>query len=67
LSLEEQRQLLSLCRKWAKQPAGLYTPKMLNGAPLSVGVVCLGWRWYLYKYSKTRDDCVLGKQEEQQT
>ncbi|WP_250126638.1 alpha-ketoglutarate-dependent dioxygenase AlkB [Chroococcidiopsis sp. CCMEE 29] len=57
LSLEQQRQLLSLCREWAKQPAGLYTPKMLDGIPLSVRVVCLGWHWYPYRYSKTRDDC----------
>ncbi len=30
---------------------------MLDGKPLSVRVVCLGWHWYPYKYSKTRDDC----------
>jgi len=56
LSLEEQRELLVLCREWAEHPAGLYTPKMLNGQPLSVRVVCLGWHWYPYRYSKTRDD-----------
>lgn len=57
LSLEEQRQLLDQCREWATQPAGLYTPRMLDGTPLSVRVVCLGWHWYFYKYSRTRDDC----------
>lgn len=57
LSLEEQRQLLDLCREWARPPSGLYTPKMLDGTPLSVRVVCLGWHWYPYKYSRTRDDC----------
>lgn len=57
LSLEEQRQLLDLCRSWAAQPSGLYTPRMLSGKPLSVRVVCLGWHWYPYKYSRTRDDC----------
>jgi hypothetical protein len=36
LSLEEQQQLLNLCREWAKPPAGLYTPKMLDGTLLSV-------------------------------
>ncbi|MBV8886588.1 MAG: alpha-ketoglutarate-dependent dioxygenase AlkB [Chroococcidiopsidaceae cyanobacterium CP_BM_RX_35] len=55
-SLEEQQELLALCREWAKSPAGLYTPKMLNGQPLSVRVVCLGWHWYPYRYSKIRDD-----------
>ncbi len=56
LSLEAQRELLAQCREWAKPPSGLYTPRMLNGQPLSVRVVCLGWHWYPYSYSKTRDD-----------
>jgi len=30
---------------------------MLDGTPLSVRVVCLGWHWYPYKYAKTREDC----------
>lgn len=57
LSLEEQGQLLDLCREWATQPSGLYTPRMPSGQSLSVRVVCLGWHWYPYKYSRTRDDC----------
>lgn len=57
LSLQEQRQLLDLCREWAKPPSGLYTPRMPDGKPLSVRAVCLGWHWYPYKYSRTRDDC----------
>lgn len=57
LSLEAQQELLELCREWAKPPAGLYTPKMLDGQPLSVRGVCLGWHWYPYRYSRTRDDC----------
>lgn len=55
LSLDEQQQLLRQCRKWAKPPAGLYTPKMPDGKHLSVRVLCLGWHWYPYRYSKTRD------------
>ena len=31
---KEQRQLLDLCRSWAKPPSGLYTPKMLDGEML---------------------------------
>ena len=57
LSLEAQQELLELCREWARPPAGLYTPKMLDGQPLSVRGVCLGWHWYPYKYSRRRDDC----------
>lgn len=54
LCLNEQQQLLSQCRKWAKPPAGLYTPRMPDGKALSVRVLCLGWCWYPYQYSKTR-------------
>jgi len=43
LSLDKQQQLLEECREWAKPPAGLYTPKMLDGKPLSIHVLCLGW------------------------
>lgn len=57
LSLQEQRQLLHLCREWARPPSGLYTPRMPDGKPLSVRVMGLGWHWYPYKYSRTRDDC----------
>lgn len=53
LSLEEQQQLLEQCREWAKPPAGLSTtPKMLDGKALSIRVLCLGWHWYPYLYSK---------------
>lgn len=57
LSLEQQKKLLRHCREWAKPPAGLYTPRMPDGKPLSVRVICLGWHWYPYRYSRTRDDC----------
>lgn len=56
LSIGEQQQLLCLCREWAKPPAGLYAPKMPDGKPLSVRVLCLGWHWFPYRYSRTRDD-----------
>jgi alkylated DNA repair protein (DNA oxidative demethylase) len=29
---------------------------MRNGTPLSVRMVGLGWHWYPYRYSRTRDD-----------
>lgn len=57
LSLQEQRQLLDLCREWARPPSGIYTPRMPDCKPLSVRVMGLGWHWYPYKYSRTRDDC----------
>lgn len=56
LSLEEQRQLLHRCREWAKPPAGMYVPKMPDGKPLSAQVLCLGWHWYPFRYSRIRED-----------
>lgn len=29
---------------------------MRNGAPMSVEMIGLGWHWYPYRYSRTRDD-----------
>ncbi len=29
---------------------------MRNGSAMSVGIVCLGWHWYPYRYSRTVDD-----------
>jgi len=57
LCLKQQQQLLEHCRDWAKPPAGLYSPQMPDGKPLSVQVMCLGWHWYPYRYSRTRDNC----------
>ncbi|HET9728680.1 MAG TPA: alpha-ketoglutarate-dependent dioxygenase AlkB [Acidimicrobiia bacterium] len=56
LDLDEQRELVESCRAWAKPPAGLRTPRMPDGTPLSIRSVCLGWHWYPYAYSRTCDD-----------
>ena len=56
LDLEAQVALVGRCREWARDPAGLRTPRMPDGTPLSIRSVCLGWHWYPYAYSRTCDD-----------
>jgi alkylated DNA repair protein (DNA oxidative demethylase) len=56
LDLDAQVALVRRCREWARDPAGLRTPRMPDGTPLSIRSVCLGWHWYPYAYSRTCDD-----------
>ncbi len=56
LDLDAQADLVARCRDWSRDPAGLRTPHMPDGTPLSIRSVCLGWHWYPYAYSRTCDD-----------
>ncbi len=56
LDLTAQRDLVRACRAWAAEGPGIRAARMPNGAPMSVRSVCLGWHWYPYRYSRTRDD-----------
>jgi len=56
LNLDAQIELVARCRKWSRGPAGLRTPRMPDGTPMSIRSVCLGWHWYPYGYSRTCDD-----------
>jgi alkylated DNA repair protein (DNA oxidative demethylase) len=56
LDLDAQVELVERCRQWGRDPAGLRTPRMPDGTPLSIRSVCLGWHWYPYAYSRTCDD-----------
>lgn len=56
LDLDAQVELTHRCREWARDPAGMRTPRMPDGTPLSIRSVCLGWHWYPYAYSPTCDD-----------
>lgn len=49
-------ELVERCRAWGKASGGPRSPRMRNGAPMSVRMVGLGWHWYPYRYSRTRDD-----------
>jgi alkylated DNA repair protein (DNA oxidative demethylase) len=56
LDADEQRWLVTACVGWAKAGGGFRTPRMPNGSSMSVGIACLGWHWYPYRYSRTVDD-----------
>jgi alkylated DNA repair protein (DNA oxidative demethylase) len=56
LGLDEQRLLVTACREWGRQPAGLRAARLPSGGVMSVSTVCLGWHWYPYRYSRTVDD-----------
>jgi alkylated DNA repair protein (DNA oxidative demethylase) len=52
----EQRRLVEACRDWSRPPAGMRAARLPGGRVMTVQTVCLGWHWYPYRYSRTRDD-----------
>jgi len=56
LSLVRQRRLVEACREWATGPAPMRHVKLPTGHQMSVQMVCLGWHWQPYKYTRTADD-----------
>jgi DNA oxidative demethylase len=56
LDLDRQRQLVVACREWASEGPGIRAATLPNGGRMTVRAVCLGWHWYPYRYSRTRDD-----------
>ncbi|MEC3975282.1 alpha-ketoglutarate-dependent dioxygenase AlkB family protein [Amycolatopsis sp. H20-H5] len=56
LDLDQQRRLVAACRGWATEGAGLRTATLPNGGVMSVRMVCLGWHWSPYRYTRTVDD-----------
>ncbi|SER41819.1 alpha-ketoglutarate-dependent dioxygenase AlkB family protein [Actinokineospora terrae] len=53
LDLDAQRRLLAACREWAP---GMRQQRLPNGGVMSVRMVCLGWHWAPYRYTRTLDD-----------
>ena len=56
LDLDRQRDLVRACRRWAGEGPGIRAATLPNGGRMTVRSVCLGWHWYPYRYSRTRDD-----------
>jgi len=56
LTVDQQRDLVTACRGWAAEGPGIRAAALPSGARMSVRTVCLGWHWYPYRYSRTRDD-----------
>jgi alkylated DNA repair protein (DNA oxidative demethylase) len=55
LDLATQRRLVSECRAWAANPAGMRATRVGAGV-MSARTVCLGWHWRPYEYVDTTDD-----------
>jgi alkylated DNA repair protein (DNA oxidative demethylase) len=56
LTIEQQRDLVEACRGWARGPIPMRSARLPNGGVMSVQMVCLGWHWQPYRYSRTADD-----------
>jgi alkylated DNA repair protein (DNA oxidative demethylase) len=56
LSLDQQRELVEACRAWATGPAPRRHVKLPTGHQMSVQMVCVGWHWQPYRYTRTADD-----------
>jgi alkylated DNA repair protein (DNA oxidative demethylase) len=56
LTGDEQRDLVTACRDWARPPAGMRATRLPTGGVMSVQTVCLGWHWIPYRYSRTADE-----------
>ncbi|WIX81599.1 alpha-ketoglutarate-dependent dioxygenase AlkB [Amycolatopsis carbonis] len=52
LDLDEQRSLVESCRGWR----GYRQTRLPSGGVMSVRMVCLGWHWLPYRYSRIRED-----------
>ena len=53
--------LVTRCRAWSEASGGPRSPRMRHGTPMSVAMVGLGWHWFPYRYSRTRDDADGGR------
>ena len=56
LAPDQRDELVARCRAWSEASGGPLSPRMRNGAAMSVAMVGLGWHWYPYRYSRARDD-----------
>lgn len=56
LSLAAQCRLVTACRGWARGPVPARVPRLPTGHPMSVRMVCLGWHWQPYRYTRTAED-----------
>ncbi|MEV7089885.1 alpha-ketoglutarate-dependent dioxygenase AlkB [Streptomyces sp. NPDC093085] len=56
LPLARQRELVAVCRGWARGPVPIRHTTLPNGGVMSVQTVCVGWHWQPYKYTRTAGD-----------
>lgn len=56
LNLAQQCRIVTACRGWATGPVPMRAAKLPRGHVMSVRMVCLGWHWQPYRYTRTADD-----------
>lgn len=56
LSREQQRWIVEQFRIWTAGPVPIRAARLPNGGQMSVEMVCLGWHWKPYAYTRTADD-----------
>ena len=56
LDLAGQRRLVAAYRQWSDGPVPVRAAVLPGGHPMSVRMVCLGWHWQPYRYTRTADD-----------
>lgn len=55
LPREQQVQLVEAARTWGRGPVPFHSPA-IRGGKMSVSMLCLGWHWQPYRYSRTAGD-----------
>ena len=58
LDIEEQRALSGQCFELGNRPVGRYRPRLKNGSPMNLEMLCLGRHWNAsnYRYETVRSD-----------
>jgi DNA oxidative demethylase len=56
LDLSGQQRLVAAYREWSAGPVPVRAAVLPGGHPMSVRMVCLGWHWQPYRYTRTADD-----------
>lgn len=56
LTMDDQRRLVAEARVWARPPAPMHNVRLPYGGVTSVRMVCLGWHWVPYRYSRIAED-----------
>jgi alkylated DNA repair protein (DNA oxidative demethylase) len=56
LNLDQQRYLVAAFHDWSSGPVAIHPVSLPGGRQMSVQMVCLGWHWQPYRYTRTADD-----------
>jgi DNA oxidative demethylase len=51
-----QQRLVAAYEEWSAGPVPVRAAVLPGGRPMSVRMVCLGWHWQPYRYTRTADD-----------